>query len=374
MRRVSPLLWPFFQLLVIVLLALVLGLSGSAPLYAESPVIDSFVVDQAPLKLVSKTDIGATASSVAAGEEILGGERDLRLALTAGEFNGPSLKAHVASDFFALASGPGLEGVVVVEWDGPDGDAETFDPEGLGEFDLTAGGTRDAFFLEVGFGDNPMELQFEVFSDAENSSVLTLALPGDIDSDVSFVLPYADFEPNGGEGANFSRVGGVRLLVKVAGSPDLLIDSLSTTARLTASKADELLVDNDGDSVVDPGDTLRYTVVIANPADGNGSVENVTFNDTPDPNTTLVTGSVQTSQGEVTVGNGEGDTAVAVSFGSVDDGSSVTLTFEVTVNESLPEAVTEVTNQGTISGDNMAGLTTDDPDTDEPGDATVTVW
>ncbi|HYH84746.1 MAG TPA: Ig-like domain-containing protein, partial [Pyrinomonadaceae bacterium] len=59
---------------------------------------------------------------------------------------------------------------------------------------------------------------------------------------------------------------------------------------LTATKVDSF-ADPDGDNKAEPGDTITYTVTITN----NGTdATNVVFNDTIDPNTTLVPGSVQT--------------------------------------------------------------------------------
>jgi uncharacterized repeat protein (TIGR01451 family) len=59
---------------------------------------------------------------------------------------------------------------------------------------------------------------------------------------------------------------------------------------ISATKSDALLVDNDGDGVADPGDTLRYTVVIRN--DGDVDALGVVLSDTLDANTTLVPGSL----------------------------------------------------------------------------------
>ena len=70
---------------------------------------------------------------------------------------------------------------------------------------------------------------------------------------------------------------------------------------LTADKAVSLFADPDNNGVPSPGDTLVYQVIIQN--SGNADATGVTFTDTPDANTTLVTGSVQTSQGTVTGGN-----------------------------------------------------------------------
>ncbi|MGH9967461.1 MAG: Ig-like domain-containing protein [Pyrinomonadaceae bacterium] len=58
---------------------------------------------------------------------------------------------------------------------------------------------------------------------------------------------------------------------------------------ITATKTDSLFTDVDGDNNADPGDTLKYTVVIsASGEDATG----VTFTDTVDPNTAFVGGSL----------------------------------------------------------------------------------
>ena len=61
---------------------------------------------------------------------------------------------------------------------------------------------------------------------------------------------------------------------------------------VTATKVDSLFTDVDGDTNADPGDVLQYVVTIGvtgSPATG------MMFNDTIDPNTTLVPGSINTS-------------------------------------------------------------------------------
>ena len=81
---------------------------------------------------------------------------------------------------------------------------------------------------------------------------------------------------------------------------------------------DTLVVDADGDGVPSPGDTLLYTVVVRN--DGNAAAAGLQFTDALDPNTTLVVGSVQTSQGTVTTGNNAGNTGVGVNLGTIPGG------------------------------------------------------
>src|ERR1043165_6685335 len=61
---------------------------------------------------------------------------------------------------------------------------------------------------------------------------------------------------------------------------------------ITATKVDSLLVDNDLDNKADPGDTLRYTVVVgATGEDATG----VSFSDTVDPNTNFLGGTLAAS-------------------------------------------------------------------------------
>ena len=134
------------------------------------------------------------------------------------------------------------------------------------------------------------------------------------------------------------------------------------------------MIDSDNDGLIEAGETIRYTITITNPDDdNNATVEDVIFTDTPDPDTNLVVGSVTTSQGTVTTGNGGGDTDIAIDIGDIPDGAFVTITFDVVVK---PGANEPVCNQGFISHalERPIGigfnLPTDDPNTPEPNDPT----
>ncbi len=61
---------------------------------------------------------------------------------------------------------------------------------------------------------------------------------------------------------------------------------------------------------------------------------------------------------------------INVNIGTLPAGKSMTITFQVTIDNSI--AVTQVSNQGTVSGSNFAPVVTDDPDTGTFGDPTVT--
>lgn len=138
---------------------------------------------------------------------------------------------------------------------------------------------------------------------------------------------------------------------------DYAVTIIVPTPAVGATKDDALLVDGDSDGLADPGDTLRYTIVITNT--GTGDATSVVFNDTPDPNTALVAGSVTTTAGTVTTGNTAGDTSVAVDAGTLAAyGGTVTITFDVVVDDPLAAGVTEVSNQGSASGANFSTVAT----------------
>ncbi|MFL6228399.1 MAG: beta strand repeat-containing protein, partial [Pyrinomonadaceae bacterium] len=61
-----------------------------------------------------------------------------------------------------------------------------------------------------------------------------------------------------------------------------------------------------------------------------------------------------------------------VSVGTINPGDTVTITFQVTVNNPFTGANAYVENQGTVSGSNFSSVLTDDPDTAAPLDKTRT--
>ena len=152
------------------------------------------------------------------------------------------------------------------------------------------------------------------------------------------------------------------------GEDDPTVTPVGATPRIAASKTDTLLID-DGDGIASAGDTLEYTVTLANI--GSADATNVVFDDLPDPNTALMTGTVTTSQGSVILGNTGGDTAVQVAVGTLSIGSSVTITFQVVIDNPLAAGLTYLRNQGVVGSDEIPNVPTDDPDVvgmDDPTD------
>jgi uncharacterized repeat protein (TIGR01451 family) len=151
-----------------------------------------------------------------------------------------------------------------------------------------------------------------------------------------------------------------------AGDPT--ITPVSAAPVITADKAASLQVDADGNGVVSPGDTLRYTITIANT--GNTEASGVVYTDTPDANTTLVPGSVTTTQGTITGGNA-GTPPVTVDIGILPAPTGkVTISYDVRIVNPLPAGVTEAVNQGFVTSNELPPVPTNDPKTTPPGDAT----
>jgi uncharacterized repeat protein (TIGR01451 family) len=151
----------------------------------------------------------------------------------------------------------------------------------------------------------------------------------------------------------------------ISGDPatdDLVVSGIPD---ISATKVDAVF-DAGGDGTLNPGDTIEYTMEITN--NGGRAAAGVTFDDTPDANTTLIAGSVTTTQGTVTTGNTGGDTSVAVDVGDIDNGETVTITFQAMIDSPFPAGVTQVCNQGTASGSNFDDVLTGDPDAIGAGD------
>jgi uncharacterized repeat protein (TIGR01451 family) len=139
-----------------------------------------------------------------------------------------------------------------------------------------------------------------------------------------------------------------------------------------AAKTYSLFNDADGNGAPSPGDTLLYTVAITN--SGDTSAFGASLGDgLIDPSLALVAGTVQTSQGSVSTGNGPGDTTVYVIIGDIVSSGTVTITFQVQIVDPLPPGVVDAQNQGTVrytdGGSQVVG--TDDPAAPGPNDPTV---
>ncbi|OQX21285.1 MAG: hypothetical protein BWK80_33925, partial [Desulfobacteraceae bacterium IS3] len=107
---------------------------------------------------------------------------------------------------------------------------------------------------------------------------------------------------------------------------------------------------NSGD--LKPGDQIEYRILLTNY--GPEAAKNVAFSDPIPFHTTLVSGSLTTTQGTVS----EGD-QVTVSIGTLESGKSAEIIFRVTVDPQTP-VNSAIYNQGVVKQDGKKPIPTDD--------------
>jgi large repetitive protein len=140
-------------------------------------------------------------------------------------------------------------------------------------------------------------------------------------------------------GARPAQVAALQACGSVETPPALAIDT--TLAAAVVGHASPAL----------PGDRIHYILTVPN---GTGAtLTTLLAAASLDANTALVAGSVTTSQGAVTTGNGAGDTTVAVALGDLAASGTATVEWDVTVHASLPPGLTQVAAQVETTGGNI---------------------
>lgn len=142
---------------------------------------------------------------------------------------------------------------------------------------------------------------------------------------------------------------------------------------LTLEKRDLLFVDADEDGSVSPGDTLLYLLTLRN--DGPTVARTIVLEDRPDPATTLVAASVQSTHGVVERGNEPSDERVVITINRLAPAASAVISLRVQVQAT--DGVLTLANQAQVRyiGSGPTGqqeLASDDPDTTAASDATIT--
>ncbi len=152
----------------------------------------------------------------------------------------------------------------------------------------------------------------------------------------------------------------------VGGAVDPTIVPVSAAPRLLLEKSDALAIDADGDGVASPGDTLSYTLLLRNL--GNTAATGLGVVDPIPSHTVLVAGSVTTDRGAITALD-----PVTVAIESLPAGEVAAIRFAVQVVRPLPPGVVEIANQGTATSIELAPVVSDDPETAEAEDPTITM-
>ena len=197
-----------------------------------------------------------------------------------------------------------------------------------------------------------------------------------INFDVTVKDPYPDNNPivsvqGSVTGSNFESL--------VTDDPNTSVWDDATNTPINANpvvsvtKGYSLLVDYDFDGLVDPGDTVVYSISVKN--SGNAPAASLLIRDIPDPRTNLALGTVVTSQGVVTSGDSEFDSSVEVDVGNLLGYSAVSVNFSVVVGNPFPMGERRIVNQAVVTY-NVQGRTSvvvsGDPSTPILDDPTYT--
>jgi uncharacterized repeat protein (TIGR01451 family) len=118
------------------------------------------------------------------------------------------------------------------------------------------------------------------------------------------------------------------------------------------------------------GDGISYLVRVENR--GEGEAQGVVFQIEIDPHTGLLPRSVTTTQGTVLEGQDPDDARVAVELHDLPAGGSAEILFHTEIARVLPPELAAIRVQGLATADNASDEPSDDPDTPEDDDPTVT--
>ncbi|MFP5270468.1 isopeptide-forming domain-containing fimbrial protein [Coleofasciculus sp.] len=123
-------------------------------------------------------------------------------------------------------------------------------------------------------------------------------------------------------------------------------------------------LDSNGNGAADPGEELRYTITIQNT--GTGTSTNTILTEDIPANTTYVPGSATLNGNPIPDVNGTLPfvSPTGGSVGNIAGGETATVTFRVTINDPLPQGVTEINNTATVTSDQVrTPVPSDDPNT-----------
>lgn len=289
---------------------------------------------------------GASVSSALGASEAIGGYRKLSAQRTS-QWGSVLLGANAnIPGALEFASGSASTGTYWVGWDGQGSNASTLDPTGLGQKDLTSLGTRSGIKLSLGADHDNVSAVLKIYSDANNWSMATISpVPntGDGTASQEFFLRWTSFVTGGGAGADFTKVGAIRLDVTGTNAVDGQVGPIGTLGpkvllnNFIDISPDLGIVKSVSSATAIAGNKLTYTFTTTNygPADATG----VTITDTLPAGLTYVSSG---GSGAVTNVNG----TLTVSLGALANGASATTTILVAVDAG---ATGSLVNTATVS-------------------------
>ena len=161
---------------------------------AVSLLVDEFVSSQSATA-TPPPESGDASFLTVDESEVLGGERDLNVQITSGA---SEVRLRVnplsQSDVLLFDSAAATTGVRRVTWDGTDGSNGI--ALGLGDLDLTQGGSLDGFLMKMGVDAEGAIARLRLFDDSATNfseAVLRIPVTGDGSADELVFVPFASF-------------------------------------------------------------------------------------------------------------------------------------------------------------------------------------
>ncbi len=261
---------------------------------------------------------------------------------------------------------------VFAHWQGDLSDGARLDISDPGKQDLTRGGEVDAFNLSLSY--RPLEAgpAITVWSGEKDASIWEWS-PYAIPSGLSFVVPFENFVPLSGNGANFTSITRIEFEAGLLEAEILknLNVQLKADATLVATKTVQIQ-DINFDSRANPGEQLKYFIQIQN--QGSSNANDVLLTDIPDAKTKLINGTVTTTSGTVSSGNQPGANAVTVSIPVVGvapcQPQLVTVALTVEIDLPFLGGGEPVCNQASLFSPDSPVAQTNDPNTPAASDPT----
>ncbi len=228
-----------------------------------------------------------------------------------------------------------------------------------------------ATFVSYDAGTRKLTLRYDSLPQAEGSRTITYQAQINTSAVVGVQqvnsltmtwasLPGANGDPNNGRNGE-DGPGGLNDYQVTTSTPV----TPTASAVIDATKIVTFVIpggDVNGNGIVDPGDTLQYTVTLKNT--GTSPVTNVVFTDPIPANTQYVTGSSTLNSNSA--GSFSDDT-LTVNVGGLNASATATISFQVTVNAGTP-AGTIISNQGVVDSDQTVPEPTDADGNDANGD------
>lgn len=337
-------------------------------------IIDSFRTTQSTAAL--PPPISSDESSLVLGGtgEVIGGERDLAVALLAGTSE-VQLRVNPfgLSDVLLFDSSAGTTGTREVTWDGIDNDGENL-ALGLNGLDLTQGGELQGLTMLAGVDANGANARFRLYQGSTaNFSEVTVPIPVTGGSATSWLfIPFDDFVG----GVEASNVDAIQLIIDTGNdSVDGQMDTIGVLGPEVVDFDNDAVVDLELTKAVDSttvssGDIVTWTLTLTNNADNaNVPATGVQVEDALPSGVSFV--SAQPSDGVFAGGTWTLASALA-------PGATETITIRTTVNGSLAggtvlENLAEVTAQDQVDFDSTPDNDDGDQSEDDESSASVTL-